>query len=605
MKLTPAMKPLTLAAAAGLLAVAASDAAAQQRPPPVEIPETSWQWDPDDPRIGLEAGVFDAGEAIDGLSLLISMPKPDAFLTEEADGRGPTNSDIAFLGDYMIQGSYWGFQIYDVSDPAEPELTVSVVCPGGQGDVSVHGHLLFTSVQQSSARQDCGTEGVEPPVSGERLMGIRIFDLSDVSNPRQVKTVQTCRGSHTHTLVTHPDADDRVWIYVSGTGRVRPAEELDGCVAGTPDEEPGTALFRIEVIEVPLAMPEDARIVSAPRIFADPETGEIAGLWPGGDHGPMTQRSRVTNQCHDITVRPDLGLAAGACSGNGILLDISDPANPVRIDQVADPNFAYWHSATFNNDGTAIVFTDEWGGGGAPRCRSTDPDTWGANAIFRVRDRKMELAGYYKLPVPQTEQENCVAHNGSLIPVPGRDIMVQAWYQGGISVFDFTDPANAHEIGYFDRGPLDPVEMLSGGYWSAYWHNGAIYGAEMARGIDVLALAVGEHLSEAEIEAARSVRMNEFNAQTQPLVEWPATVPVARSYLEQMQRSGGIGPEAASATEELLEMAETGSVDGDAMVSLADQLESTARSAENARGAGDARRLRMLADTLRGIAAGG
>ena len=216
----------------------------------------------------------------------------------------------------------------------------------------------------------------------------------------------------------------------------------------------------------------------------------------------------MTNQCHDITVFPEIGLAAGACSGNGILLDICDPVNPVRLDQVVDKNFAYWHSATFNNDGTKVIFTDEWGGGTRPRCRATDLPTWGADAIFDIVDRKLRFEGYYKMPAPQTEQENCVAHNGSLIPVPGRDIMVQAWYQGGVSVFDFTDSANPVEIAFFDRGPIDAKQLVSGGYWSTYWYNGHIYGAEIARGIDVFRLKPSEHLSQNEIDAATLVRID-------------------------------------------------------------------------------------------------
>ncbi len=589
---------------AGLCSGLVSSTELVAQDPPEEEEEAVWEWDPTDPRIGLSAGVHDAGTAINNLERLVSMPKPDPFLTSEAGGRGPTNSDLAFQGNYVFQGSYWGFQVYDATDPSAPELVVAVVCPGGQGDLSVHEDLLFMSVEQTSGRLDCGTDGVQDSVSTERLRGIRIFDISDINNPRQVKTVQTCRGSHTHTLVTDPEDDSHVYIYVSGTGRVRSSSELPGCSSLPPDEDEGTSFFRIEVIEVPVANPEDAEIVSMPRIFSDPETGDIAGLWAGGDHGDGTQRTRTTNQCHDITVRSDLGLAAGACSGNGILLDISDPANPMRIDQVIDPNFAYWHSATFNNDGSAIIFTDEWGGGGAARCRGSDPETWGANAIFTIRDRKMELAGYYKLPVPQTEQENCVAHNGSLIPVPGRDIMVQAWYQGGLSIFDFTDPANPYEIAYFDRGPLDAVEMLSGGYWSAYWHNGAIYGAEMARGVDVFRLAASEHLSEAEIAAAEMVMEGDFNVQNQPRMEWPATFAVARSYLVQMQRANGIRTEAGEQAETMLNALEADQNDGAAregLAALADELEQDARRAENAAGPGDAHRLRLFAETVRGL----
>ena len=425
------------------------------------------------------------------------------------------NTDLAFAGDRVFVGSYHGFNTYRVEVPASPQLITSVVCPGGQGDVSVVGNLLIMSVEQTRGRLDCGLQGVADPVSTERFRGIRIFDISDMRMPRQVAAVQTCRGSHTHTVVADPDDEGNVYVYGSGTGAVRSGEELEGCSDESPAENPDTALFRIDVIQVPLANPEDAAIVSRPLVFRDPETGAAAGLWPGGDHGPGTQRSAETSRCHDITTFPDAGLAAGACSGNGILLDISDPVNPVRLDDVIDPSFAYWHSATFNNDGTKVIFTDEWGGGGRPRCRASDPREWGANAIYDIVDGEMQFRSHYKLPAPQTERENCVAHNGSIVPVPGRDIMVQAWYQGGISVFDFTDSSNPVEIAFFDRGPIHPDRFVMGGFWSAYWYRGYIYGTEIARGLDVLELLPSEYLTENEIAAAASVASGAFNAQQQ------------------------------------------------------------------------------------------
>ena len=372
---------------------------------------------------------------------------------------------------------------------------------------------------------------------------MRIFDISDIRKPKQVADIQTCRGSHTHTLVIDPKDHENVYVYGSGTSTVRSGEELAGCSGLEPKEDPNTALFSIDVIQVPLAAPEKAKIVNRPRIFADPASGAISGLWPGGDHGPGTQKTNVTNQCHDITVFPEVGLAAGACSGNGILLDISDPVHPVRLDQVVDKNFAYWHSATFNNDGTKVIFTDEWGGGVRPRCRATDLPNWGADAIFDIVDHKLQFASYYKMPAPQTDQENCVAHNGSLIPVPGRDIMVQAWYQGGVSVFDFTDSAKPVEIAYFDRGPIDPANLILGGFWSAYWYNGHIYGSEIARGLDVFRLTPSEYLSQDEIAAASAVHLDEFNAQLQPRLTWPATPVVARAYLDQLTRNKAVTPE--------------------------------------------------------------
>ena len=357
-----------------------------------------------------------------------------------------------------------------------------------------------------------------------------------------------------------------------------------------------------------MANPETARVVNAPRLFMDQESGDISGLHQGGDFGPGTQSSRQTNQCHDITVYPELGLAAGACSGNGILLDITDVVNPVRIDEVTDPGFAYWHSATFSNDGSKVIFTDEWGGGGAPRCRDTDPLEWGADAIFEVVGRKLLFAGYYKLTAPQTELENCVAHNGSIIPVPGRDIKVQAWYQGGLSVFDFTDPANAVEIAYFDRGPVYSEEMVSGGYWSTYWYNGHIYGAEIARGFDVFKLVPSEHLTQNEIDAAGLIRMDEFNAQLQPKIEWPTDVVVARAYLDQLMRSNAIRADRAVAVSTALDRVGNANQRADMTMAATDLREVAgaleADSREPLANGQDSDRLRMrsLAESIRNLA---
>jgi hypothetical protein len=557
-----------------------------------------------DPRIGLAAGWLDAGEAASNMDLIAHRPRPAGFFNPDNPGDSNfSNTDLACRGSLAFQGNYHGFKVYDIADPSNPTLRVAVVCPGGQGDLSVYGDLLFMSVEQTRGRVDCGVEGVSLPVSPERFRGVRIFDISDVDNPRQVAAVQTCRGSHTHSLLADPRDPENVYVYVSGTSVVRPGEELPGCSGLPPDADPRTALFRIEVIRVPLAAPQDARVVSEPRIFADRETGAIAGLWPGGTHGPDTQRSSQTNQCHDITTYPAIGLAAGACSGNGILLDISDPVNPRRIEEVVDPNFAYWHSATFSNDGRKVIFTDEWGGGSAARCRETDLPEWGANAIFDVVDGRLRLASYYKLPVPQTATENCVAHNGSLIPVPGRDIKVQAWYQGGISVFDFTDSANPVEIAFFDRGPLSDSVLMTGGYWSAYWYNGHIYGAEIARGFDVFRLTPSEHLTQNEIEAARLVRYEEFNPQHQPQVTWPASFTVARAYLDQLVRSGGIAAEEALRLAndfDRIERLPAGAARRAALAQLAafgDRLDGGAAAAA----AADAERMRLLAAMLRAL----
>jgi uncharacterized protein (DUF305 family) len=600
-----------------------------------------------DPRVELKAGFQDAGEAALNLERVATLPKPAGFFDphspkgrpipperqseevkkaieekakaageaepkeEEDDDDRPgllnfANTDLAFSKDVVIEGNYHGFNSYNVEDPMTPTLLASVVCPGGQGDVSIYGNLLFMSVEQTRGRRDCGLQGVPEPTSKDRFRGIRIFDISDLRMPKQVAAVQTCRGSHTHTVVSDPDDKGNIYLYGSGTSSVRPTEELAECT--DKEADPNTALFSIDVIQVPLARPQDARVVSRPRIFADPKTGAVAGLWKGGDHGPGTQKTSETNQCHDITVFPDLKLAAGACSGNGILLDISDPAKPVRLDQVVDPTFAYWHSATFNNDGTKVIFTDEWGGGGRPRCRASDPKNWGGDAIFDIVDRKLQFRSYYKLPAPQTEQENCVAHNGSLVPVPGRDIMVQAWYQGGISVFDFTDSSRPVEIAFFDRGPLDPKELILGGYWSAYWYDGFIYGTEIARGLDVLKLLPSQHLTKNEIDAASLVSPEVFNAQQQRRVVWPAKPAVARAYLDQLGRSNAISPERARAVTAGLDradqvLASNNRKDAEAarkLDALAAELEGDIARA----GSQDQARLRSAAETMKGIAAG-
>ena len=565
-----------------------------------------------DSRVGLTPGLHDAGEAISNLELISTTAKGPGFSpdleTETPYTGGYTNSDLAFKDNFSIVGNYQGFQVYNVEDPNSPTLQVSVVCPGGQGDVSVYGDLLFMSVQERRARLDCGTEGVTDSISAERFRGVRIFDISDIRNPEQIAAVQTCRGSHTHTVVNDPQDHENVYVYVSGTSSVRPSEELAGCSGLSPEEDSNTSYFRIEVIQVPLANPERARVVNAPRLFADTETGALAGLHQGGDFGPGTQSSRMTNQCHDITVYPEMGLAAGACAGNGILLDITDVVNPVRIDEVTDPGFAYWHSATFSNDGSKVIFTDEWGGGGAPRCRDTDPLEWGADAIFNVVGRKLLFAGYYKLTAPQTELENCVAHNGSIIPVPGRDIKVQAWYQGGLSVFDFTDPTNAIEIAYFDRGPVYSEEMVSGGYWSTYWYNGHIYGAEIARGFDVFRLTPSEHLTQNEIDAAGLIQMDEFNAQLQPRIEWPTDVVVARAYLDQLMRSNAIRADRAVTVSTTLDRVVDAGNSGDRQLTAAGlrevavELETDSRTPLPSGLDSDRIRMRALANSMRNLA---
>jgi hypothetical protein len=590
-----------------------------------------------DPRAKLKPGLYDAGEAAVGIKHLTLLKKPDAFQLGSDDPDNPkvqqtlgqlgvgdtsqmpkpfqlvfaqlafANSDLAFQGNRLFMGNFYGVNIYDISDPAKTSLLTSLVCPGGQGDVSVYKNLLFMSVEMPNGRLDCSPQGFPPSTgqglpaaSKDRFRGVRIFDITDIRNPKQVGAVQTCRGSHTHTLVTDPKDKNNVYIYVSGTSFVRPSEELAGCSAEPPNKDPNTALFRIEVIKVPLAAPQNARVVSSPRVFMDPRTGAINGLNNGGTHDNNgLTRPSDTDQCHDITVYPEIGLAAGACSGNGILLDIRDPVNPKRIDAVNDPNYAYWHSASFSNDGKKVVFTDEWGGGMGARCRENDPNVWGANAIFRLTGNKLNFESYYKLPAAQGDSENCVAHNGSLIPVPGRDIKVQAWYQGGISIMDFSDPKNPVEIGYFDRGPIYPNMLVLGGAWSAYWYNGHIYASEIARGLDIFELTPTRHLTQNEIDAAKSVRVAELNVQNQEKTEYPRNLVVAKAYLDQLERSQALPSARIAALRQAIQRAESSQLNRKELGELKNLASSLKKSAGVAKSGADSARLQALAEILR------
>jgi hypothetical protein len=622
-----------------------------------------------DPRIGLRTGWMDAAEAAWNLRVVSRTAPPAQFMNPSRPGDfGFINSDLAFTGHYVIQGNFHGFLVWDISRPGQPALVTAFPCPGAQNDVSVHGRLLFVSVEATNGRLDCGTQGVPDTVSAERMRGVRIFDISDITRPRSIANVQTCRGSHTHTLVTDPRDAANVYIYVSGSAPVRSPSELAGCSGAPPEEDPNSALFRIEVIQVPLAAPERARIVTSAPILAGlveaaahgeaPEDiaaaarqaaaarargaftataqgmeivlppgfinplldsvvqarqgtgaptgadsaalrGAIQGIVDRIVAGPPREGPRPgPTQCHDITVYPAIGLAGGACGGYGLLLDIRDVRNPRRIGAVADSNFAFWHSATFNNDGTKILFTDEWGGGLSPRCRVTDRPEWGANAIFTLRDSAMTFRSYYKLPAPQTPQENCVAHNGSLIPIPGRDIFVQGWYQGGISVIDWTDPARPVEIGYFDRGPMDSTRMLAAGSWSAYWYNGYIISSEIARGLDIVELVPSAHISQDEIDAAKAVRLDVFNAQHQPRLVWPPAFAVPRAYLDQLERAQGLAADRVAAARSELARAErlSGGARRDALTRLAAELERDAARAV------DQRKVRLLVGAVRELA---
>jgi hypothetical protein len=600
--------------------------------------------DANDPRAKLTPGMYDAGEVSLGMKHLLLLKKPGPFQLDSAHpddskvqktlgvlGIADTskmpkpvqlvtaqlafaNSDFAFQGNYLFQGNFYGVNIYDISKPAKTKLITSMICPGGQGDLSVYKNLMFMSVEMPNGRLDCSTEGFPPgppPPAGdekkpqapapqkERFRGVRIFDISDVRSPRQVAAVQTCRGSHTHTLVVDPKDKNNVYIYVSGTSYVRQSEELAGCSGEAPDKDPNTSLFRIDVIKVPLAAPQDARVVASPRLFTDPRTGALNGLSSGGTHGKDgPEKPTDSDQCHDITVYSAIGLAAGACSGNGIILDISDPVHPKRLDAVNDQNYAYWHSASFSNDGTKVVFTDEWGGGLSARCRANDPNKWGANAVFRLKDNKLSFASYYKLPAAQGDTENCVAHNGSLIPVPGRDIKVQAWYQGGISVMDFTDADKPVEIAYFDRGPIDPRMLLLGGAWSAYWYNGHIYSSEIARGLDIFELTPSEFLTQNEIAAAKTVRMADFNVQNQQKIEWPAQLVVAKAYLDQLERSRALPADQIGAVRKAIQSAENSNLNRGEVSKLQSMARSLKETAGTTKSEADSKRLRGLAEIL-------
>jgi hypothetical protein len=695
-------------------------------PTPMAMPASVTAPSPD-PRVGLKAGLQDAGEAIWNLQMVSHTPRPDAYPV--------TNSDLAFSGHYVIQGNYDGVLIWDVTDPSHPQLSEAKQCPASQDDVSVYKNLLFVSSEAGTGRLDCGPNGPRETVSKERLRGVRIFDITDIHNPRNVANVQTCRGSHTHTVVNDPKDPDNVYVYISGTSGIRPAGELSSCV-GDP-REANTSLFNIEVIKVPLAHPELAAVVSHPRIFADMTSGQASGLVnrmghgaspmdtagggrgrgrgfgagfvqmatfvkpaPGGKSGqiaelrtpgatatgadsatfrhsadsltrsgyqelvaaggrggrfgrggaptgaltaddslriwttyavdhlsPMTQAASkadsaryykstdslralgfavpypapargTLSQCHDITAYPNAGYAGGACAGMGLLLDIHDPANPRRLDAVSDSNFSFWHSATFSNDGDMVLFSDEWGGGGAAYCRSGDPKTWGGDAIFRIVNGKMVFQSYYKLPAAQTAMENCVAHNGSLIPIPGRTVMVQAWYQGGLSIFDWSDPAHPHEIAFFDRGPIDSTRLVDGGFWSIYWYNGLIYGSEIARGLDVFALRPSAAISQNEIDAAKTVHFDFLNVQDQPHFVWPATFALSRAYADQLERWHGLSSSQVANVRTALTSAE--SMNGGARREALNKLASTVGGYVG--GSSDQHRVTLLETAVKDLA---
>ncbi len=603
---------LTITSAAALLAAAAT-VGAQTYPTGT------------DPRDALASGRLDAGVAAKGLTLVSFSNKPAQFDT--ARGLTFANSDLAFGGNYVYQGNFAGFTIWDVSDAAHPKVVSVVKCTTSQGDPSVYGTLLFISAEGNGNRNDCGNGGVQKPE--DHMAGVRIFDVSNPALPRFVTNVQTCKGSHTHTIVPHPKKKNVIYLYVSGSQQARPNTELAGCVNGNDPADEANSLFRLDVIRVPLDHPERSEVVTGARIFTGldaapraagrPARGgppPAAGAAPQAPPAPTGPRN-----CHDVTVYPERHLLAGACGSYGLLVDIRNPEKPFRLSAVSDTNFSLWHTAVFSNDGKKVVFTDEWGGGTSPMCQKSSMLEMGGNTTVTISDdKKFTQHAYFKIPSAQTAQENCVSHNGGLIPVPGRDLMAQGWYQGGVNVIDFTDADHPYEVGYFDRGSIDPSPLRAdvpvtpapaappaggrargtiGGSWGAYYFNGYIYSSEIDRGFDVMELKPTDQLSANEIAAAKLVRFVNYNPQSQPRLEWPAAFPVVRSYLDQLVRGQGLAAARTTAIDQALTAAErlSGSERRRALTALAAEVE------KDVAGAKDAARVRTMASEIRRLAA--
>jgi hypothetical protein len=577
-----------------------------------------------DPRSGLKPGRLDAGEAALNMRLVSFSPKPAAFDT--AQGLTFINSDLAFSDKYVFQGNFAGFTVWNVSDPAAPKTVAVVSCITAQADPSVYGNLLFISAEGRGNRNDCAKGGVQDPK--DHMTGVRIYDISNPAAPRLIKNVQTCKGSHTHTIVPDPKDKGVIYIYVSGNQGARPDSELAGCTNGTDPADPANSLYRLDVIRVPLAHPEQAEVVTGARIFTGLGPAPRAASRPdrrasrapaaGDSARPAPPPPTGPRNCHDVTAYPAMNLLAGACASYGLLVDISNPMKPVRLDAIADTNFSLWHTAVFSNDGKRVVFTDEWGGGTGPMCQATSMMEMGGDAILTIDSkRKYTQHAYFKIPTAQTAQENCVSHNGGLVPVPGRDIMVQGWYQGGVSVMDFTDPDHPRELAYFDRGPIDAPPAADsaaaaaseaaggrrmsgtiGGSWGAYWWNGLIYSSELDRGFDILELEPSDLLSKNEIEAAKLVHLVQYNPQSQPHIEWPAAFPVVRSYLDQLVRGNGLAAARTTAIASALDSAEkqTGSERRSALDALAKQVN------KDVKGAKDPERVKAMSAAITALA---
>jgi len=584
---------------------------------PVFTPALSAQTYPSgsDPRNGLKPGLTDAGTALSGMRLLSTAPKAAPF--DSARGLTFVNSDLAFRGNLVYQGNFAGFSIWDVSNPSNPTMVSAVSCITSQGDPSIHGNLLFISAEGAGNRNDCAKGGVTNPA--DHMAGVRIYDVSNPKSPTLIKNVQTCKGSHTHTLIPSPTDKGVVYAYVSGSQGARASTELAGCRNGADPADETNSLFRLDVIRIPVARPQDAAVVTGARIFTGLAPAAARGgrarparALAGADSAMMAQlAANGPRNCHDVSAYPAMGLLAGACASHGLLVDISNPEKPIRLDAAADTNFSLWHTAVFSNDGKKVVFTDEWGGGTSPNCQAIHPLEMGGNTTLVIdENRKFRQHAYFKIPSAQSPQENCVSHNGSLVPVPGRDIMVQGWYQGGVDVIDFTDADKPFEIAFFDRGAVDAppaagdsaisrVRGTIAGSWGAYYYNGYVYSSEMARGLDILELMPTDKLSANELAAARLVRFDEFNPQSQPKIVWPAAFPVVRSYLDQLVRNDGLASARTSAIDAALTTAEarSGAARRTALTALAGQVE------KDVPGARDGARVRTMAAAVRDLAA--
>ena len=579
-----------------------------------------------DPRTNLEPGRFDAGIAIRNMKQVSFVKKPAAFDT--AAGLKFINSDLAFGSHYVYQANFAGFTIWDVTAPANPVMVSATKCITSQGDPTIYGNLLFLSAEGAGNRNDCGDGGVQDPK--DHMAGVRIFDVSDPKAPKLVKNVQTCKGSHTHTLVPSPKDPRTIYLYVSGQQAARPETELAGCRNGTDPADPTNSLFQLDIIKVPLDRPEQAEVIPGARIFTGLDGGGECKQFcvPTDPRRQAAGRTRPApdpamptgpRNCHDVTAYPAMNLLAASCSTHSIIVDISNPEKPIRLDALTDTNnFQGRHTAAFSNDGKKLIQTDEWGGGTGPMCQASSMIELGGNTVITLDAKnKQTQRAYFKLPSAQAAEENCVSHNGGIIPVPGRDLYVQGWYQGGVDIMDFTNPDTAFEIGYFDRGSISPPKLIDGpqprpgtpevrgggnvigGSWGAYYWNGFIYSSELDRGMDVLELTPSAQLSANEIAAAKLVRFDDYNPQSQPRMTWPPAFVVVRSYLDQLVRNGGLASARTAEISSALDMAErkTGAARAAALNALAQQVD------RDVAGARDGARVRTMAGEIRRLAA--